>query len=164
MCYHLAMLASDNFILMNLCNIFIILCISFCLFVTFMCVTHDLTGLPPPLIYNAITFYFFICVCYLFPNIAHLSTNNKQAKNQSTKWFIYSFIITICKSNSYFTFYTQTLPLISYNKKNYLWDRQILQVSNTITNSNSIHNHPQPKKKKNHRFTNIIRVWTMECR
>ena len=119
-----------------------------CLFVTFMCVTHNLTGLPPPLIYNAITFYFFIYVCYLFPNIAHLPTNNKQAKNQSTKWFIYSFIITICKSNSYFTFSTQTLPLISYNKKNYLWDRQILQVSNTITNSNSIHNHPQQKKKK----------------
>ena len=80
MCYHLAMSASDNFILMNLCHIFIILCISFCLFIfvflSLLCVS--LMDLPPPLIYNAITFYFFIYVCCLFPNIAPLPTNNKQ--------------------------------------------------------------------------------------
>ena len=75
--------------------------------------------------------------------------------SQSVKCFIYShFIITIYKSQLTFHFLnsdtpTQQLQPKKKKKEHQEFEKDIgTQVPNTITYSNSIHNHPKEKKKK----------------
>ena len=169
MCYHLAMWASDNFILMN-SHIYYVM--YFFLSLSFLSLLSlSLMALLPLLIYNAITFFFFSFMSIVYFLI--LPHYQQKTNSQSAIWFIYSFIITIYKSNLHLTFSIQTLSHLSAKeiiKKNFETNRDS-QVPNTITYSSSIHNHPQ--NTHTHTTTTITttqsqihkhyKIWSMEC-
>ena len=106
-----------------------------------------------------IFFFFFISVAYS----QYCPTTNKQSKCQTIKCFIYYYFInhnsqsntlvkTIYKSQPTSHFVNSDSPthqLHKKKKKNFETNKDS-QSPNTIKYSNSIHNHPLPKKKNTH--------------